>query len=241
MCKKIIKAFGFICLGLICILFAGAFFLGFLEGFLGITIGETDFLTTTETTELINTITSTETTEIVTTPQTAPIRFSVLGYTQNYLGGNSIHVSIKNVTDVEIIGVQYTLAFYNFKGELLYDDIRWNCSSLMWTTGNIKPGETIEINGGTFYNSQFHGKYKILKIEIGYADGTLDFIDWQNLTEYEQFCFSDDEIYVWYGTYSACYHTEDCQYREINHANIQSTLTEARALEKSQCTFCIPN
>jgi hypothetical protein len=240
---KAFKIIGIICLSLLVLfwtIFIGsAMICGILEG-LGIinSPGITEETIEEETIIAETTIEETVIEEEKTLFR-APVEFTVIEYNQDYLGGNTIRVSIKNLTNKKIKWVEYTLAFFNIKGELLSDDIRgW--ITMSWYDGPISPGDRIEINGGTFYNSHFQGDYLVDKILIHYEDDTEELINQSNLNTYENIIFNSQDNMVWTSESAASYHTENCEYRYRNACNIQLTIKEAKEKGKARCSFCWP-
>lgn len=168
----------------------------------------------------------------------APVEFMVVSYDQDFLGGNTVLVWIKNLTNKNISWVEYTLCFYNIKNELLYDTLR-GYDSMTWYDGPIAPGERISINGGTFYNSHYK-KYSVEKIIIHYEDSTEELITPQNIILYETIIVTPETFMVYTSTTAASYHLEGCDYYLNNNYDIEISLSEAWELGKVKCPHCLP-
>lgn len=169
----------------------------------------------------------------------APIKFTYVDYYQDYAHGNYVRVSIKNLTDTNIAWVEYSLVLLNVKGEILQDDIRgWTVVS--WYDGPISPGESIEINGGPFYNSYFNGSIDVKSITIHYQNGVEEKIDFRSFDNYEQIIFNAKDSIVYTSEHSASYHTNECKYKEMNKCNLEMTIEDARKMGKDRCQFCLP-
>lgn len=107
-----------------------------------------------------------------------PIIFTVVGYEQDFLGGNTIQVKVTNQSKKVIKYVKYSLMFFNAVGDQIPDTISLSpWSPVQWTiTGPINPNETINFKGTGFYNSNFEGKYRLVSLEIIFMDGTSTLI-----------------------------------------------------------------
>ena len=170
--------------------------------------------------------------------KSAPIEFMVVSYDQDFLGGNTILVWIKNLTFKNISWVEYTLCFYNIKGELLCDTLR-GYDSMTWYDGPIAPNERISINGGTFYNSHFR-KTAVARILIHYEDNTEELITHQDLVLYETIIVSPETFMVYTSKNAASYHTEGCDHYLNNDYDMEVSLFKAWELGKVKCQHCLP-
>ena len=177
--------------------------------------------------------------EITNIKKIAPLEITLIEYSQDFLGGNELRLSTKNLTQREIKWIEFTFSFLNLKDELLKDEIRgW--VSIKWLDGPIKPGERIEGLYGTFYNPQFKGKAILTELTIQYSSGEKEYIYMNDFLSYENIYFVSGDNIVWYSEYSASYHTENCEYRALNHCNLGNTIYEAKKLGKVRCSFCKP-
>lgn len=172
----------------------------------------------------------------------APIKFGVLEYEQDYVGGNSIRVQVQNTSNKEIKYVRYTLAFFNNVGDPIYDDIRgWH--EMQWeVVGPIKPNAYKEFFGGTFYNHQFQGKYSITNLQIVFMDNTSINISNKEFSKYTNLLsnYNDTKVIVWDN--GASYHAENCSTIEYNKNRGLKTISASEAKEQGydRCNICNP-
>ena len=185
----------FIVLLLVIAFFGTAMVIGIYEGITGKNvISESSNSITIETTTDNNTSASSKATSIKSSTTTtltqktlnAPIQFSVLGYDQDYVGGNSVKVRIKNTSEKDIKYVYYTLSFYNSVGDPICDTIRGWYTMRWEVVGPIKPGHTTDFYGGIFYNQQFQGQYGITQFEIVYMDNSKITISASDFSKYNE-------------------------------------------------------
>lgn len=168
----------------------------------------------------------------------APVEFVIVERYEDFLGGNTITVWIKNLTNKTIAWVEYTLSFYDVKGEPLYDYI-CGVSSMTWYDGPIRPDERISIASEIFHESNV--KYVVVdKITICYEDGVEEVITQSDLTAYTQIIFNSDEFMVWTSANAASYHVKGCNYYINNNYDIELSMSEACAQGKSKCPHCLP-
>lgn len=188
--------------------------------------------------EMTSELESVKESESTSVLKAAPIEFVIAKWHKDFLGGNTITVWVKNLTNKTITWIEYTLSFYNVKGELLYDDIRvW--PSMTWYDGPILPGERFGIDGGIFYDS--NAKSVVVdKIIIHYEDDSEEVITQRDLTAYTPIIFNSKEFTVWTSQHAASYHTHECTYYKNNSYDLELTLSEAQAQGKSKCPYCLP-
>ena len=172
----------------------------------------------------------------------APIKFGVLEYDQDYVGGNNIRVQVQNTSNKEIKYIRYTLAFFNNVGDPICDDIRgWY--EMQWEiVGPIKPNAYKEFYGGTFYNHQFQGKYSITNLQIVYMDNTSINISNKEFSKYTNLLsnYNETKVIVWDN--GASYHAEDCSTIEYNKNRGLKTISVSEAKEQGydRCNICNP-
>lgn len=172
----------------------------------------------------------------------APIKFGVLEYDQDYMGGNSIRVQVQNTSNKEIKYVRYTLAFFNNVGDPICDDIRgWY--EMQWEiVGPIKPNAYKEFYGGIFYNHQFQGKYLITNLQIVYMDNTSINISNKEFSKYTNLLsnYNNTKVIVWEN--GASYHAKNCSTIEHNKNRGLKTITvsEAKRQGYDRCNICNP-
>ena len=178
----------------------------------------------------------------------APIEFFLVSHEQDCVGGNTLQISIKNLTDTKIEWIDFTMIFLNVKGEILKDTIRrW--SEVSWYDGPIDSNEVKHITCGIFYNSNFKGNAAPIQIIIHFINGAEIKVELNDILEkYDKPLFyysASSKVLVnttWY-----YYHviSGDCEYykdiqKENNILFEEMTIAKALSLGKARCPECMP-
>lgn len=118
----------------------------------------------------------------------APILFSMSTYEIDYLGGITLNVNIKNLTNKQVKYYTYQLSLYNGVGDKISSDM-YNGNkdgSMVWTiTGPVAANGSISQKAIGFYNHNFKGTYSLDAIKIEFMDGQTVVINSSNINEYE--------------------------------------------------------
>lgn len=177
----------------------------------------------------------------------APIEFVIISWDQDIAGGNTVLVSVKNLTNKQIKWIDFTLAFWNIKGELLKDTIRgW--THVSWYNGPVAAnGGRKEWNVGTFYNGNFKGDVAPTKFIIHFEDDTEITVELSEILEkYDQplFYYTTKQTKVLGYKYHPYYHdlSGTCIKISKNGPNnfTEMTIGEAEALYLERCPECKP-
>lgn len=118
----------------------------------------------------------------------APILFSMSTYEIDYLGGITLNVNIKNLTNKQVKYYTYQLSLYNGVGDKISSDM-YNGNkdgSMAWTiTGPVAANGSVNQRAIGFYNYNFKGTYSLDAIKIEFMDGQTVVINSSNINEYE--------------------------------------------------------
>jgi hypothetical protein len=126
--------------------------------------------------------------ETITGNKLSPISFCMNNYEIDYLGGITIHTSIRNNTDKEIKYVYFTLQFLNAVGDVIQSEMYNSAAdgSMTWqVTGPITSYTTTTFSGHGFYNSAFAGTYRLVSYTVIFMDDTQIAINGTNMNEYD--------------------------------------------------------
>lgn len=119
----------------------------------------------------------------------APILFSMNTYEIDYLGGITLNVNIKNLTNKQVKYYTYQLSLYNGVGDKISSDM-YNGNkdgSMVWTiTGPVAANGNVSQKAIGFYNNNFKGTYSLDAIKIEFMDGQTILINSSNMNQYEK-------------------------------------------------------
>ena len=109
-------------------------------------------------------------------------------YEIDYLGGITLNVNIKNLTNKQVKYYTYQLSLYNGVGDKISSDM-YNGNkdgSMVWTiTGPVTANGSVNQRAIGFYNYNFKGTYSLDAIKIEFMDGQTIIINSSNINEYE--------------------------------------------------------
>lgn len=119
----------------------------------------------------------------------APLLFSMSTYEIDYLGGITLNVNIKNLTNKQVKYYTYQLSLYNGVGDKISSDM-YNGNkdgSMVWTiTGPVVANGSVSQRAIGFYNHNFKGTYSLDAIKIEFMDGQTILINSSNMSSYEK-------------------------------------------------------